>query len=127
MTDIVCDMTSAPDSGAERLEEYARLFAAAYLDRERTAGGGVRWRLRAYPGIETWARDLAERENACCAFMTTTVTVDGGQVLWESVTIHDPAAHAVLDLLYELPTTPPADAREGQPEITRISSAMDFL
>jgi hypothetical protein len=120
MTDIVCDMTGAPDTGDDRLEEYAHLFAAAYLDRERTDRGGVRWRLRAYPGIETWARDLAARENACCAFMTTTVTVEGAQVLWESVTIDDPAARAVLDLLYELPTTTP-------PDVSRISSAMDFL
>jgi hypothetical protein len=101
---VVCDMTAAPDTGEQRLDEYARLFAAAFVSRERT-DTGMRWRLRADAGIEDWARDLAARENACCAFMTTTVTAAGGQVLWDATTIDDPAARAVLDLMYELPVT----------------------
>jgi len=99
---VACDMSGAPDTGPERMAEYARLFAAAFVSRERTATG-VRWRLRADPGIEEWARDLAARENACCAFMTTTVTVVGGEVHWDATTGDDPAARAVLDLVYELP------------------------
>ena len=73
---IVCDMTSAPDTAVERLAEYARLFEAAYLGRDRDQAG-ARWLLRADPGVEEWARDLAERENACCAFMTSTVSREG--------------------------------------------------
>ena len=96
---VVCDMTDAPDTGEQRLQEYARLFATAFISRERTSTG-MRWRLRADDGIEAWARDLAARENACCAFMTTTVSTVGGEVLWDSTTIDDPAARAVLDLLY---------------------------
>jgi len=61
---IVCDMTGAPDTGPERLAEYARLFETSYLGRDRSQAG-ARWLLRAGPGTEEWARDLAERENAC--------------------------------------------------------------
>ena len=99
---VVCDMTSAPDSAEERLAEYARLFGAAFVSRERTAAG-IRWRLRADPGIEAWARDLAARENACCGFMTIAVTLAGEHVLWDASTIDDPVARGVLDLFYDLP------------------------
>ena len=99
---VVCDMSSARDSAQERLAEYVRLFDAAFISRERTADG-VRWRLRADPGIEAWARDLAARENACCAFMTNTVTLAGEHLLWDASTIDDPVARGVLDLFYDLP------------------------
>jgi hypothetical protein len=98
---LVCDMTDAPDTGEQRMQDYARLFAA-FISRERS-DTGMRWRLRADPGIEALARDLAARENACCAFLTTTITVTDGQVLWDTTTIDDPAARAVLDMLYDLP------------------------
>jgi hypothetical protein len=99
---VVCDLTHAPDSAEQRLAEYRRLFAAAFVSRERTTDG-MRWRLRAGPGIEAWAQDLAARENACCAFMTNTISVVGGQVLWDATTIDDPSARAVLDLFFDLP------------------------
>src|SRR2546421_11443565 len=67
---IVCDMTGAPDTGQERLAEYARLFDSALISRERTPEA-MRWWLRNDEGTEAWAQDLAARENACCAFMTT--------------------------------------------------------
>ena len=120
-TPIVCDMTDAPDSGEQRLQEYAHLFAAAFVGRERTEGGGMHWRLRAYPGIDVWARDLAAREMACCAFLTITVTVTDGQVLWESTTIDDPAARAVLDLMYDLPDAELTDVDEVHDRFVRIT------
>jgi hypothetical protein len=107
---VVCDLTDAPDTGAERLAEYARLFDAAFVARERTPGG-IRWVLRADPGIQAWAADLAARENACCAFMTNTVTVVGEHVHWDASVIDDPSARAVLDLMFELP-----DRRRDDPE-----------
>jgi hypothetical protein len=113
-------MTDAPDTGGQRLREYARLFATAYISRERT-DTGMRWRLRADDGIEAWARDLAARENACCAFMTTTVTTEDGQVLWDSTTIDDPAARAVLDLLYELPEAQLTDVDEVHDHFVRTT------
>src|SRR6478735_3083869 len=108
---VVCDMSDAPDTGEQRLREYASLFAAAFIARERT-DTRVRWRLRANRGIEAWARDLAARENACCAFMTNTITVVDGQVLWDNTTIDDPAALAVQDLFFDLPESrwPSVDA-----------------
>jgi hypothetical protein len=118
---VMCDMTDAPDTGEQRLQEYARLFAAAFVDRERTEGGGMRWRLRAYPGIEVWARDLAAREAACCAFLTITVTVADGQVLWETTTIDDPAARAVVDMLYDLPETRFTDVDEAHDRFVRTT------
>lgn len=99
---VVCDLTDAPDSGEERLREYSRLFEVAFISRERTEVG-MRWRLRAGEGIEAWARDLAARENACCAFMTNTITPDADHVWWEATTIDDDSARAVLDFFYELP------------------------
>jgi hypothetical protein len=112
MTDIVCDMRHAPDTPRQRLDEYARLFAAAFVARERTAEG-VRWSLRADPGIAEWARDLAAREQACCAFLAITVTVEGSCVRWDVTSIDDPAARAIVDLFYDLPVAPPPDLADG--------------
>jgi len=99
---IACDMTAAPDTAEQRLDEYDRLFATAFVGRERTRSG-VRWRLSAEPGVEAWARDLAARENACCAFMQSSVTVVGDEVHWDTSAIDDPTARSVLDLFFELP------------------------
>ena len=99
---IACDLTDAPDTAAQRLEEYERLFAKAFVGRERTRSG-VRWRLSDEPGVEAWARDLAARENACCAFMQNTITVVGDEVHWDTSAIDDPTARSVLDLFFELP------------------------
>jgi hypothetical protein len=112
-------MTSAPDSAEERLAEYARLFEAAFVSRERTAAG-IRWRLRADPGIEAWARDLAARENACCGFMTNMITLVGEDVLWDASTIDDPAARGVLELFYELPANRTPDVAAVQTRFEEI-------
>ena len=98
MPDIVCTLTD--DDARDRLVEYARLFTAAYAGRERTATG-MRWWLRADPGIAGWARDLAAREHACCAFLTIAVTEDGDRVQWEASA--EPAAQAVVEAFYDLP------------------------
>jgi len=100
MTDIVCTLTD--DDARERLGAYARLFAAAFDGRERTASG-MRWWLRAEPGIGEQARDLAARENACCAFLRNTITETGDRVRWDVTTVDDPAARAVVDFFYDLP------------------------
>jgi len=98
MTDVVC--TLADGDAQARFAEYARLLSAAYAGRERI-GAGMRWSLRAGPGVAEWARDLAARERACCAFLTVGVTEAGDQVLWEVSA--DPAAQAVVDAFYDLP------------------------
>jgi hypothetical protein len=103
-TPIVCDMTDAPDTPAERRIEYQRLFTQALVGKERTAEG-IRFRFRAEPGIEPWVRDLAAREKACCAFYAYAVSTDGDQVIWDSAVADNHDARALLDEFYALPDT----------------------
>jgi len=102
--DIACDMTGAPDTPEERMAEYGRLLAAAYAGRERT-GDGIRLRFRATDGIETWVRDLAAREKACCPFFDFAVTVADGEVRWDATVVDDDIARAILDEFCRLPET----------------------
>jgi hypothetical protein len=99
---IACDMTGAPDTGPERMAEYRRLFTRALVGRERT-GAGIRFRLRADPGVEDRVRDLAAREMACCPFYDFTVTTTGDEVHWDATVIDDDIARAILDEFYLLP------------------------
>jgi hypothetical protein len=101
---IVCDMTGAPDTAAERFAEYERLFAGALTRRERT-GEGIRFRFRADPGLEEWVRDLAAREKACCAFFTFDISVHDDEVWWDASVVDDDVARQVLDEYYRLPDT----------------------
>jgi hypothetical protein len=119
---VACDMTGAPDTGPERLAEYARLFETAYLGRDRDHTG-ARWLLRAGPGIEDWARDLANRENACCAFLTNTISREGDLVIWRVTTIDDEAAKAALDLFHDLPLHRWRTASEAADAFDRWSTA----
>ena len=102
-TPIVCDMTTAPDTPEQRMQEYRQLFAQAFTGRERTADGGVRLRLHADDGVEVWVRDLAAREKGCCAFFDFTVSAVGDEVHWEATVVDDDIARAVLDEFYDLP------------------------
>jgi hypothetical protein len=108
---IVCDMSTAPDTGPQRLTEYDRLFSTHLLGRERR-GDGIRFLLRADPGVEIWVRDLAAREKACCAFLDSHIAVEGDQVLWDVTTIDDDIAQAILNDYYDLPDTAGADPDE---------------
>ena len=108
---IVCDMSDAPDTPEARLEAYAQLFSLGLARSERTETG-MRWRFRYSVEAEDLARELAARENACCGFMTTTVTVVGDELRWDATTIDDPMAKVVLDLMRELPA-----AGRGSPAI----------
>jgi len=97
-------MTDAPDTGAERLAEYRRLFAEALVGRERTPDG-IRFRFRAADGVHAWVRDLAAREKACCGFFAFTVDRVGAEVVWDAAVVDDDAARAVLEEFYALPDT----------------------
>jgi hypothetical protein len=101
---IICDMTTARDTGPERMLEYGRLFAQALLGRERTAAG-IRFRLRADDGVEAWVRDLAAREKACCPFFDFQITTGADVVLWDAGVIDDDIARAILDEFHALPDT----------------------
>jgi hypothetical protein len=99
---IACDLSDAPDTGPERMAEYQRLFATAYVGRERTADG-IRFRLRA--DVEAWVRDLAAREKACCPFFDFDVTTADGEVRWDARVVDDDVAREILDEFYRLPET----------------------
>jgi hypothetical protein len=103
---IVCDMTGARDTLAERMAEYGRLFDQALAGRERTAEG-IRFRFRADDDTEAWIRDLADRERACCAFFIFAVERVGDEVWWDASVVDDDAAREVLDAFFRL--ADPAD------------------
>jgi hypothetical protein len=101
-TPVVCDITDAPDTAAERLAEYEHLFTTALTGRERT-GGGIRFRFRADPGLEDRVRDLAAREKACCAFFTFDIRTHGDEVWMDASVVDDDLARQILDEYYHLP------------------------
>jgi len=103
---VVCDMTTAPDTGEERMAEYQRLFAGYFLGRERT-GEGFRLRFRAGDGdaVQGWVQSLAAREHACCPFFTSHVTRVGDEIVWDGSVVDDDMARAVLEEFYGLPET----------------------
>ena len=112
-TPIVCDMTGAPDTAEERMAEYGRLFAQSLAGREQTTEG-VRLRFRADDGVETWIRDLAARERACCPFYDFRVSLVGGEVCWDIGLVEGVAAdeqdmaRTLLDEFYDAPDNVPA-------------------
>jgi hypothetical protein len=101
---IVCDMTDAPDTAPERIASYHELFSSSLVGRERT-GDGIRFRFRAEPGLEDRVRDLAAREEACCAFFSFAVTTRDTEVWWDTSVVDDDVARQILDEFYRLPET----------------------
>jgi hypothetical protein len=99
---ILCNMTGAPDTPAERLATYAALFDDALVGRERTPHG-IRLRFRADPGIEDRVRELARREQACCSFFSFAIEVRDGEVRWDASVPDDELARQALDELLALP------------------------
>jgi len=99
---VVCDMSNAPDTIAERLEEYRQLFATSLVGRHRT-DTGIRFRLRGDATLPAHVHDLAAREHACCAFFAFTVAEVGAEVHWDASVADDDAARRVLDEFYALP------------------------
>jgi hypothetical protein len=127
---IVCDMTDARDTVADRVAEYDRLFTEVLVGRERTEGG-IRFRFRADPGVEDWVRDLAAREKACCAWREFDVTLQDGEVWWDERAV-DEIAQQFLDDFYGLPDMVGAGAAavvqhfagEGQHVMMREAGAL---
>jgi hypothetical protein len=123
---VVCDMSTAPDTGEERLAEYARLFAGHLAGRERT-GEGIRFRFRAGDdgdGVQEWVQSLAAREHACCPFFDSHVTRVGDEVHWYSSVVDDDTARAVLDEFYDLPET--LAAEKGVAELEQRLAGQGF-
>jgi hypothetical protein len=120
---IVCDMSAARDTAQQRLEEYRRLFAQALLDRDRVSGG-IRFRFRATTGIETWVRDLAAREKACCAFSAHEVTAVADEVHWDVAVTDNEIARDILEEFYALPETMHDDLQAHRTRLTEQGLAI---
>jgi hypothetical protein len=103
-TPVMCDMTDAPDTEEERIAEYHRLFVQALIGKDRTTEG-IRFRFRAEPGIESWVRDLAARDKACCAFLAYEITADDDEVRLDWAVPDNDAAQAALEEIYAFPDT----------------------
>lgn len=82
---------------AVRLAEFGVLLARA-VSRERV-GERARFRFRAVD--ERALRDLAQREQECCAFWVFDVLRDGGDVIFE-VGVESPRFAHFVDRFYEL-------------------------
>jgi hypothetical protein len=78
---IACDMSSSPDTLAERLAEYRRLFEHALSGRDSTATATT-FRFAARPGVREWVCDLAQREAACCPFLSYDIDEEGEEIVW---------------------------------------------
>ena|SRR5918997_2651892 len=116
---IACDMSTAPDTPAERTAEYGRLFRQHLVGRERTAEG-IRFRLRAEEGVQEWVRDLSAREKACCPFADFEIAQRDGEVLWDISVVDDDLARAVLEEFYRVPEMAGDDWRGAQQRLTDL-------
>jgi hypothetical protein len=81
-----------------REAEFDALFDAAGRNWSRPAA--TRLRLALDAAVEAWARDLAERETACCAFFTFAFTRRSTDTVQLDVSV-PPSHTAVLDALAE--------------------------
>lgn len=86
----------------QRLDEFRDAFGRGYLSGERTAGG-VRWRFRAVPGLETDLRSLAAREQACCRFFRFNIRASGDEIWWDTE-VDNAEAQPILEEFFTLPS-----------------------
>jgi hypothetical protein len=99
---IACDMGSAPDTLAQRLAEYRRLFEHALTSRESTATGTT-FRFAARPGLREWVCDLAHREAACCPFLSYEIDEEGDEIVWTTAGGMGAAEMDILDEFLDRP------------------------
>ena len=93
---IACDMSDAPDTLAERLAEYRRLFEHALIGRESTQTATT-FRFAARPGVREWVCDLARREAACCSFLAYEIDQEGEEIVWTTTGGLGAPEMAILD------------------------------
>ena len=76
------------------------MFSEGIVERQRSSRG-VRWTLRARPGVDDESRRLAALEERCCDGIAFGIRQEGDVVHWD---ITGPeAAAATLDALFDLP------------------------
>jgi hypothetical protein len=108
---IACDMSNAPDSLAERLTEYRRLFEHALTGRESTATATT-FRFAARPGVREWVCDLATREAACCPFLSYEIDEQGEEIVWTTTGGLGAAEMTILGEFIDRPE-PAADSSDA--------------
>jgi hypothetical protein len=99
---IACDMSSSPDTLAERLAEYRRLFEHALSGRVSTATATT-FRFAARPGVREWVCDLAQREAACCRFLSYDIDEEGEEIVWTTDGGLGASEMAILDEFLDEP------------------------
>ena len=97
---IACDMSGAPDTPAERLAEYRRLFEHALIGRESTATATT-FRFAARPGVREWVCDLAKREAACCPFLSYEIDEEGEEIVWTTAGGLGVSKMGILDEVFQ--------------------------
>ncbi len=85
-----------------RLDEFRDVFEQGYLDGERI-DGGVRWRFRAAPGLESHLRSLADREHECCHFFRFDIRAADNEIWWDT-RVDDVEAPPILEAFFALPS-----------------------
>jgi hypothetical protein len=107
---IACDMSSSPDTLAERRAEYRRLFEHALSGRDSTATATT-FRFAARPGVREWVCDLAKREAACCPFLSYDIDEEGEEIVWTTAGGLGASEMAILDEFLDEPeSTSSSDA-----------------
>ena len=81
---LVCDLTGADDTLAERLGEYRRLFDHALVARDSTTDAST-FRFAARPGVRDWVLDLVRREALCCPFLSYEVDEADAEIWWTTI------------------------------------------
>ncbi len=99
---IACDMSTADDTWAERLETYGALFEHALLRRERRPGTVV-FAFRDAAGTREAVDDLARREAVCCPFLDQRVETAGDEVVWTIAGDGRFGVDGILDAFHALP------------------------
>jgi hypothetical protein len=108
---VACDMSAAPDSLAERLAEYRRLFEHALVGRESTPTTTT-FRFAARPGVAEWVRDLATREAGCCGFLSYDIEEIGDEIVWRASGGLGVSEMAVVDELLDATAAFPGGSEE---------------
>ena len=117
---IACDMSNAPDSLAERLTEYRRLFEHALTSRESTATATT-FRFAARPGVPEWVCDLAKREAACCPFLSYEIDEQGEEIVWTTSGGLGASEMAILDEFLDGPEGSGQSTREEWPGAVQLA------